>query len=402
VFSHEELGRLTGIDVESRTPGESLDLVREIDAAQAKLDAVKLRLIHHYSRLTADDELAQDTLALERKISPGRASNEIALAQALTHRLTRTMSALTAGAIDMARVVQIDRATTVLSAEKARAVEDLIFPAAVDKTPRQLYELLRRAILQVDPEGATERARKRRQERRVSLEHHEDGVSWLHTFQASEDAAAMYRHIDALARSVNTTDDPRTMDQIRADVHRDLVLGTLKRRVTTQVYVTRTAQTLLGLSDLPGELRGYGPLPADRVRELARDLSATWSGVLVDKNGFAEAIAEKRYRPGKRLRELVELRERTCDHPGCGCPADLSDFDHLIPFGQGGPTTAENGGPKCRRHHRAKQSRFWKVEKGPGGETIWTSTQTRRRYIKKPEPIAPPTTDDKPPFQGTG
>jgi hypothetical protein len=223
-------------------------------------------------------------------------------------------------------------------------------------------------------------------------------MSWLNTFHTSEDAVAMYRHLDALARSVNTTDDPRSMDQIRADVHRDLVLGTLKRRVTTQVYVTCTAQTLLGLSDRPGELRGYGPLPADRIRELAFDLTAVWSGVLVDKDGIAQAIAEKRYRPGRRLRELVELRERTCDHPGCGRPADLCDFDHLIPFNQGGPTNAENGGPKCRRHHRAKQSRFWRVEKSPDGETTWTSTLTRRQYVKKPEPIAPPTTDEKPPF----
>jgi hypothetical protein len=163
------------------------------------------------------------------------------------------------------------------------------------------------------------------------------------------------------------------------------------------VYVTCTADTLLGLSTLPGELRGYGPLPADRIRELAYDLTAVWSGVLVDNDGIAQAIAEKRYRPGKRLRELIELRAGTCDHPGCGRPADLCDFDHLIPFDQGGATNTANGSPKCRRHHRAKQSRFWRVEKGPDGETTWTSTLTRRRYVKKLEPIAP-ATEEKPPF----
>jgi hypothetical protein len=387
-----DLNELVDIDAESCDPLETIHLVRAITSAQAMLDGARLRVVERFSALHAGDELAQDTLALELKISMSRAGNDMSLAHALAHRLPQTSAALAAGKLDRARAAQIERATGVLTDEQAREVENRIFPEALEKIPRQLYALVRRAVLEVDPEGAENRARKRRAERRVFLHHQDDGVSWLNTLHSSEDAVAMYRHIDILARDVKTADEPRSMSQLRADVHRDLVLGVLKKRVKTTVYVTCTAETLLGLDNIPGELRDCGPFSAERIRELAFDLKAEWAGILVDEKGFPKAMATKRYRPGKRLREFVELRDRTCDHPGCGRPADLADFDHKVPYDRGGPTTADNGGPKCRRHHRAKQSRYWQVEQDTDGESIWISTITNRRYVKKPEPIAPAAT----------
>jgi hypothetical protein len=178
------------------------------------------------------------------------------------------------------------------------------------------------------------------------------------------------------------------------------VLGTLKKRVTTHVYVTCTAQTLLGLSDVPGDVRGVGPLSAERIRELAFDLNAEWSGVLVDEDGHALRLAEKRYRPSRRLREFIGLRDRVCSQPACNRVADQCDIDHRIPFSQSGTTNAKGADPKCRRHHRAKQSPYWRVETNAEGDSIWVSTRTRRKYVKKRTPIAPPPipTDDPPPF----
>ena len=181
----------------------------------------------------------------------------------------------------------------------------------------------------------------------------------------AEDATACYARVDRLARAAHTAGDPRTLNQLRADVHRDLLLGRNTSMVQTRAYVAVNASTLLGLDDLPGELRGYGPLPAERIRRMAMDMKALWSGVLVDDNGVARRLAEQRYRPSKRLAEFLQLRDQTCRQPACTRPAERCDIDHLTPHLAGGVTNEINCHCFCRRHHRCKPEGAWKVEKVP-------------------------------------
>ena len=151
------------------------------------------------------------------------------------------------------------------------------------------------------------------------------------------------------------------------------------------------AETLFGLAERAGELRGYGTLPAARVRDLAYRLRAEWSGVLVDQQGHAVALAATKYRFRGRLAEFVRLRDRTCAFPACNRGAEFSDVDHIIPYQQGGATSAANGHCLCRRHHRMKQSRTWTVNRRSDGLTRWTrrvGDGCRRSYTKTPEPIA--------------
>jgi len=181
--------------------------------------------------------------------------------------------------------------------------------------------------------------------------------------------------------------------------------------VQTHVYVAVNASTLLGLDDLPGELRGYGPLPAERIRRMAMDMKALWSGVLVDDSGVARRLAERRYQPSKRLGEFLRLRDQTCRQPACTRPAERCDIDHLTPHTAGGATNEINCHCFCRRHHRCKHEGSWKVEKGPDDELIWTSPdgipQTdrlqpivipppKRKSRAKLQPVM--STDDPPPF----
>jgi hypothetical protein len=42
-----------------------------------------------------------------------------------------------------------------------------------------------------------------------------------------------------------------------------------------------------------------------------------------------------------------------------------------VPFDQGGPTCECNGGPLCRRHHRAKQAPGWRLEQRDPGRMTW-------------------------------
>lgn len=185
-------------------------------------------------------------------------------------------------------------------------------------------------------------------------------MAWLHAFAPAERVQAAYSRIDTLARGLGA-DDQRSMDERRADVLFDLILGTRQDSVVTHVYVTLTAETLLGLDSLPGQLRGYGPLPAERIRELAFDLKSVWSGVLVDNGGYPKKIAEDRYRFSGRLAEYIRLRDGTCTYPACTRPADKADIDHIIPYPRGQTTDTDNAATECRRHHRLKTHTAWAV-----------------------------------------
>ena len=55
-----------------------------------------------------------------------------------------------------------------------------------------------------------------------------------------------------------------------------------------------------------------------------------------------------RYQPGRRLRNIVCARQRTCSFPGCRRPAARCDLDHTIPYDQGGLTCECNLAPLCR------------------------------------------------------
>ena len=91
----------------------------------------------------------------------------------------------------------------------------------------------------------------------------------------------------------------------------------------------------------------------------------------IAKGGCDHAAAEPRYSPSRRLTHLVRARTANCDAPGCNAPARHSDLDHTVPYPDG-PTDQCNLGPKCRRHHKAKQAPGWKVAQLEPGVVAWT------------------------------
>jgi hypothetical protein len=67
------------------------------------------------------------------------------------------------------------------------------------------------------------------------------------------------------------------------------------------------------------------------------------------------------YQPSQRLRRLVQVRDRECTFPPCSRPARESDFEHAVPYDQGGRTDACNAGARSRRCHQVKQTPGWTV-----------------------------------------
>jgi len=271
-------------------------------------------------------------------------------------------------------------------------VEQRVLPRAPEQTAPQLRASARRAVLAVDPGGAQARHEHARRDRRVQLFPVEDGMAELHALLPAEQAIAIYQRVDSAARSALDAADARTADQRRADAFVDLLLGTGgSSAVTTQVHVTVAATTLAGLDERPGDLAGYGPIPASLARELASGLDgdATWRRLLTDPaTGTLLDHGRRTYRPPAALARFVRARDKTCRFPGCRQPARRCDVDHTVAY-PAGPTSENNLGTLCRHHHRLKHESRWAVEQGPGGELRWTSP-TGRRYRTAPEPLADP------------
>jgi hypothetical protein len=117
---------------------------------------------------------------------------------------------------------------------------------------------------------------------------------------------------------------------------------------------------------------GTSPSTADqlaRLQDLIRALNVTCEPIAQDSCDHRHA--ENRYTPSRKLRDLLRARTTTCDAPGCNAQASHCDQDHTVPYPYG-PTDECNLGPKCRRHHRAKQAPGWRVQRPEPGTARWT------------------------------
>ncbi|MPZ00754.1 MAG: DUF222 domain-containing protein [Actinophytocola sp.] len=186
--------------------------------------------------------------------------------------------------------------------------------------------------------------------------------------------------------------DERSLDAIRADVLTELLLGKRHSYKQVQIQVTVPVTTLLGARDLPGDLEGYGPVPADIAREMAADPKCTWRRLLTDPaTGQLLEMGRHRYKPPAQLSDYVRARDQRCLVPGCNRLARRCDTDHSIEWQHLGTTDARLLVCLCRRHHRLKDRPGWSF-----GDTLTITTPTGRKYrprvprIAEPKPEPPP------------
>ncbi len=117
---------------------------------------------------------------------------------------------------------------------------------------------------------------------------------------------------------------------------------------------------------------GWGtPAPAQAAQFTAFLGSLNLALEPIAKGSCDHAAAVPGYSPSRKLAHLVRARTATCDAPGCNARAVHSDLDHTVPY-PSGITDQCNLGPKCRRHHKAKQTPGWGVEQAEPGIVRWT------------------------------
>jgi hypothetical protein len=136
-----------------------------------------------------------------------------------------------------------------------------------------------------------------------------------------------------------------------------------------------------GPAEDPGAAEGPGPPSPATVREWLGGVRLAW----LETGECSHRRESPGYRPSPALAHLIQVRQVTCTAPGCRRPAVSCDFEHTIPYHQGGRSCECNGGPCCRRHHRAKQASGWRLDQPRPGTFVWT-TPHGRIYLTEPEP----------------
>ena len=177
-------------------------------------------------------------------------------------------------------------------------------------------------------------------------------------------------------------------DARRADVLVEWAVAALdapslptKHRRRPNISVTIDLATLLGLADDPGELAGYGPIPASAARALAAD--GEWRRLVTDPtSGALLDYGRRTYTPPAALVDFLLARDGTCRFPGCPRPAELCDLDHGVAWDDGGGTDRDNLGPLCRRHHRLKTHTGWQLKRSPDGQR--DLDQPARLEVRRP------------------
>jgi hypothetical protein len=132
----------------------------------------------------------------------------------------------------------------------------------------------------------------------------------------------------------------------------------------------------------PGALGSPGTLDPNQGAWLAA-LRFSW----LEQGNCGHQRLTPTYRPGPKLRHLIEIRQRTCAFPGCRRPARRCDIDHTQPWDQGGLTCECNCAPLCRQHHQAKQAAGWRLDQPEPGVLTWTLPHGRS-YTVRPDSYA--------------
>ncbi|REF31600.1 HNH endonuclease signature motif containing protein [Calidifontibacter indicus] len=132
------------------------------------------------------------------------------------------------------------------------------------------------------------------------------------------------------------------------------------------------------------EIPGIGLVAPDTVDALVERFGCRLTRVLFDTDtGITAETASARYEPPPKVREFVQLRDRSCRFPGCSRPAIRCDEDHVQEWPTG-DTKGANLAAMCRHHHDAKTKGHWDVEMTDDGICTWIS-RTGRRYTTYPD-----------------
>lgn len=363
-------------------------------------------------------------IALALNITENAAHKKINLGEILVGTLTRTLNTLDEGLISDRHAFAIAQFSEGFSPDDKLVFEEQVLPKAVTMNPSKFERFARQLRDKLHPELMAEAHTKALDERRVDLYPRRDGMCEIVATVDAPFGVGMMNALEDEARALKNIDgETRTLAQLRADVFRDRFMasyftgcgtrqadqkdGKTKQSNGTyggfapRVNIMVPALSLLGKSDEPAVLAGYGPIDIDTAKELAGE-STTWRRILTDPDtGQMLTMSSTRYTPPTDLAEAVRLRDGVCREPGCNNRAEACEIDHSVAWASGGVTEFMNLGAFCKKHHRVKHFMLVSPEGNdigpavtvdhvrdesgrPTGQIRW-NTVTGRYYISEPQ-----------------
>ncbi|MGK3956267.1 DUF222 domain-containing protein [Arthrobacter sp. R4] len=379
---------------------------------------------------TAQEMGVVSEVACALTVSERSASALLAQAHELTTALPLTLAALQEGDLSWQHAKVMVDETTGLDAAGAAALEArFLGPDVPDRArecpagelvPSRFRAKARAWRERHHPVSIEKRHARSVLDRRLEYVPDRDGMAWLSAYLPADRAAGIWNGITATARTLQGPAETRTMTQLRADIAAKLLLSSGTADDTSvdvstadggpadvlpgndlmtgqvpspaaQVLVTVPVFALMGLTDEPATLDGYGPIPASMARSLVADGAGSFHRVLTDpRNGAPLEIGRQSYRIPAAMRQWLRMRDGKCPFPGCNNQSLDNEADHLLAWADGGTTGISNLGQPCPKHHRLKHTTAWtptaaSIDKPPG----WTSP-TGRHYQSEHQDWEPP------------
>ncbi len=402
------LGELIEINPHSLGEAGKLDYLAALDRQESWICALKQEALVAIAGEVADetggifgavDDEEREDVATALRLSPTAAQNRIDVARVLVGHLPNTISALATGEISAAHATVIAKETATairngLSVDAVFRVEQTALAHAEFHTPGQVATKVKTTIAKLAPEEFEEIVDRARDSRRVSCYPEADGMATVVAILPAEDAQTVMKSIEAYILKRNQEDEVDaewsmlSADMKRADALTAIAsqaLGAMaddvrphRRPITISVAVD--LPTLLGLAENPGQLAGYGAIPASVARKLAAD--GTWQRFVSDPTtGNLLDFGREKYIPPQELVDYLLARDRTCRFPGCRRSGQLADIDHAHSWESGGETNPANLGLLCRRHHRMKTHGGWKLMSNADGSCTWESPVGKQFFV---------------------
>ena len=383
-------------------------------------------------------EVAESTiteLALSLGCSERLASDYIAVGLDLRFRLRCTNNDFGGGRLTWAHARVISESTRLLSTADAERLDERLADAAQTRTPARLRVLARRLAAKADPTAMARRHARAYDERGVAFFPLDDGIAAMCLDHRLEVMAVVDDQLERWARHRRSLDAATATSAHKADAALLLLLG--RHPVTgrdllrsapeddgvgqaqaavsdpdavqtttsaiclpgpedvlpahTELRVTMSADTLIGLDDTTCELDGHGPITAAQARRLALDgpasiLRRLFTDPADDSVRFLDA---RTYRFTASQAESIRALHPMSTFPGATTPARHCDLDHRVPYRTGPPdpagqTVVANAQPLGRRHHRIRTHVGWTCQVDPVDQhtTYWTSPYGRR-YVSQ-------------------
>ncbi|WP_154605443.1 HNH endonuclease signature motif containing protein [Arthrobacter sp. AQ5-05] len=244
------------------------------------------------------------------------------------------------------------------------------------------YSMATRHVLAVD-------------DRKLVLVPDQDGMSWLSMFLPADAAQGIWNQATRTARTLQGPREHRTLTQLRLDVLAQWLLatgtspdqshGAIKAgqaqdtvpvtddaapaqgsatRPLAQVLVTIPLLTVLGRSNEPAELEGYGPIPPKMAQELAAGCPTLYRIMVGPYTNEYLSMDPTRYRVSAATRIMLRARDGTCVGTGCNTVTADTELDHIPAWENGGASTPENLWSACGTHHRLEHFKDGKSRDG--------------------------------------